>query len=81
MIASASCAWLQDLLSNADLVSITDRIAACRDPTDDRFLEQAVNGNAAVIVSVDADRLVLHPFRNIPIIAPATFVQAAARLD
>jgi predicted nucleic acid-binding protein len=49
----------------------------CRDPTDDKFLELAVNGQADVIVSGDADLLVLSPFRKIPIIAPAAFLQGA----
>jgi uncharacterized protein len=36
-------------------VEIVERIAACRDPTDDTFLELAVNGRADVIVTGDAD--------------------------
>jgi putative PIN family toxin of toxin-antitoxin system len=34
-------AWLKKLMAAADLVTITERIAACRDPTDDKFLELA----------------------------------------
>lgn len=63
------------------MATITERIAACRDPTDDKFLELAVNGNAAVIVSGDADLLALNPFRTIPIVPPATFVQAGVRRE
>jgi predicted nucleic acid-binding protein len=66
-------------MATAELVTITERIVACRDATDDKFLELAVNGNADMIVSGDADPLVLNPFRGIPIIAPAVFVQGAAR--
>ncbi|HEY3848734.1 MAG TPA: putative toxin-antitoxin system toxin component, PIN family, partial [Acetobacteraceae bacterium] len=47
---------------------------ACRDPTDDKFLELAVSGKADLILSGDKDLLTLHPFRSIPIVAPATFV-------
>lgn len=47
------------LLAAAELVAITECIAACRDPTDDKFLELAANGNADLIVSGDADLLVL----------------------
>ena len=54
--------------------AIDERIAVCRDPTDDKFLELAVNGKADLIVTGDADLLVLNPFRDIPIVAPATFV-------
>ena len=45
-----------------------------KDPEDNKFLELAVNGNANVIVSGDADLLALHPFRGIPIEAPAKFM-------
>jgi predicted nucleic acid-binding protein len=47
---------------------------ACRDPTDDKFLELAVSGNADLILSGDKDLLTLHPFRGIPIVTPAAFV-------
>jgi uncharacterized protein len=70
--------WLSGVLAAAELVTITDRIAACRDPKDDIFLELAVNGHADLVVSGDADLLVLHPFRGIPIVTPAAFVQGGA---
>jgi uncharacterized protein len=44
-------------------------------PTDDKFLEIAVNGHADVIVSGDGDLLDLDPFRGIPIITPSAFLQ------
>ena len=72
-------AWLRKLMAAAELVTITERIAACRDATDDKFLELAVNGHADLIVSGDGDLLALNPFREIPIVTPATFVQGAAR--
>ena len=68
-----------EMLAAAELVTITERIAACRDPTDNKFLELAINGHADLIVSGDADLLVLNPFRGIAIVPPATFVQGAAR--
>jgi uncharacterized protein len=71
--------WLKDLLAAAELITITERIAACRDPTDDKFLELAVDGRADAIVSGDGDLLALHPFRGIPILTPAAFVRDAAR--
>jgi predicted nucleic acid-binding protein len=61
------------------MVTIAERIAACRDPTDDKFLELAANGRADLIVSGDADLLALAPFRGIPIVVPAVFVQGVAR--
>jgi uncharacterized protein len=68
--------WLHELLAAAELVTITERITACRDPKDDKFLELAVNGHADLIVSGDADLLALDPFRGIPIVTPATFVRS-----
>jgi predicted nucleic acid-binding protein len=50
----------------------------CRDPDDDKFLELAVNGRADVIISGDADLLVLDTFRGIPIITAAAFGHAQA---
>jgi len=67
--------WLEDVLAAAEVVHIAERIVACRDPKDDKFLELAVNGHADLIVSGDADLLVLDPFRGIPIVTPAIFVQ------
>jgi putative PIN family toxin of toxin-antitoxin system len=67
------------MLAAAELVPITERIAACRDPTDDKFLELAVNGHADLIVTGDRDLLALNPFRQIPIVTPAAFVQGVAR--
>ncbi len=60
-------------------MAITERIVACRDPHDDKFLELAVNGHADLIVSGDRDLLALNPFREILIVTPAIFVQGVAR--
>ena len=70
---------LAKLLARAELMTITERIAACRDPTDDKFLELAVSGHADLIVSGDMDLLTLNPFREIRIIPPAVFVQSVRR--
>ena len=64
---------LSSMFAAAELVTITERVAVCRDPKDDKFLELALNGRADLIISGDDDLLVLHPFRSIPIIDPATF--------
>lgn len=69
--------WLGEVMAAAELVDITERIVACRDVKDDKFLELAVNGRADLIVSGDGDLLALHPFREIPILTPAAFVQRA----
>jgi hypothetical protein len=72
-------AWLKKLMAAVELVTVTERITACRDPTDDKFLELAANGHADLIVSGDADLLALNPFRDIPIVTPAVFVQGGGR--
>ena len=79
LIDADARAWLKKLLTEAELVTITERIAACRDPTDDKFLELAVNGHADLIVSGDGDLLALNPFRQIPIVTPAIFVEGVVR--
>jgi len=79
LIAEETRVWLRKLMSAAELVAIVERITACRDPTDDKFLELAVNGRADMIVSGDADLLALNQFRGIPIVTPATFIEDRRR--
>lgn len=74
LIASTTQEWIAELLVMAERVVVTETIIACRDPTDDKFLELAVSGSADLILSGDKDLLALHPFRGIPIVAPAAFV-------
>ncbi|HEY3910481.1 MAG TPA: putative toxin-antitoxin system toxin component, PIN family [Stellaceae bacterium] len=69
--------WLEEVLTSAELVPITEQIVACRDPKDDKFLELAVSGHADLIISGDVDLLTLNPFRGIPIITPAFYAQGA----
>jgi uncharacterized protein len=64
------------ILAAAELVPIRERIAACRYPTDDKFLELAVNGRADLIVSGDGDLLALD---RSAIVTPAAFVQGVSR--
>jgi len=66
--------FIFSLLRESTFVNIKERIDACRDPKDDKFLELAVSGKAACIVTGDKDLLVLNPFRNIPIMKPAQFL-------
>src|SRR5205823_13615559 len=73
--AAGFAAALSSLLAGSELVAIRERITACRDPKDDKFLELAVSGRAELIVSGDADLLALNPFRGIPIVSPADFVR------
>jgi putative PIN family toxin of toxin-antitoxin system len=68
--------FLAALVSEAEIVPITQNLAACRDSKDDKFLELAISGHASHIVSGDADLLVLHPFRGLAILRPDEFLFA-----
>jgi putative PIN family toxin of toxin-antitoxin system len=57
-----------------ELVTPTQKVTACRDPKDDKFLEAAIVAQADCIVSGDADLLDLTPFQEIPILRPAEFL-------
>ena len=64
-------------MREAELVEITETVAACRDPKDDQILELAISGNADCIVTGDDDLLTMNPFRGIAIIAPADFLRVS----
>gem|GEM_PF-6248435 len=66
--------FLVALLKESDLVAITEQIDECRDPSDNKFLELALCGNADVLVTGDNDLLVLNPFRGIAIVTPRDFL-------
>ena len=66
--------FLQVLNDIAEIVTIIESITACRDRKDDKFLEVAVNGKSDYLITGDRDLLVLHPFRNIPIVTPIEFI-------
>ncbi|MCF8253599.1 MAG: putative toxin-antitoxin system toxin component, PIN family [Bacteroidia bacterium] len=57
------------------VIPIHEEIIACRDPKDDKFLSLAWNSRADCLISGDKDLLVMHPFRNLPIVNPAQFLK------
>ncbi|GKS65051.1 PIN domain-containing protein [Nitrospira sp.] len=63
------------VLRVTEMVPIVTAVHACRDESDNRILEVAVNGNAALIVSGDQDLLMLNPFRGIPVLKPGEYAQ------
>ena len=67
-------AYLAQLLSVSDWVSITGTRLGCRDPDDDKVLETALMGEAECIVTGDRDLIAMSPFRGIPILTPAEFL-------
>jgi putative PIN family toxin of toxin-antitoxin system len=68
--------FLLSLIVIAEVVAITQRIEACRDPKDNKFLELAAAGGASYVVSGDADLRSLDPFRGISILTSREFVNA-----
>ena len=75
LIAPSFLEWLSRLLAAAEWIAIRERVKECRDPKDDKFLELALNGRAVLIITGDSDLLALNPFREIPVVKPATFIQ------
>lgn len=67
------------LIRSSTFLEPSESIAACRDPKDNKFLEVAVAGQAAYIVSGNEDLLVLNPFRGIRIVTPAEFLEMTKR--
>jgi putative PIN family toxin of toxin-antitoxin system len=66
--------FLARVWEESEQVGIVDVITDCRDPKDNKFLEVAVNGDADYILTGDQDLLILNPFRDIPIVPPAYFL-------
>jgi putative PIN family toxin of toxin-antitoxin system len=58
-------------------VAIVERIEACRDPRDDKFLETAVNGRADFLVTGDRALLAMRTFRSIAIVSPSGYLRIA----
>jgi putative PIN family toxin of toxin-antitoxin system len=66
--------FLNDFLAIVENVQIVQKITACRDRKDDKFLELAVNGKANYIITGDQDLLVLNPFQDITIISVSDYL-------
>jgi len=66
--------FLAQLKGVADIVPIVQLVRECHDPTDNKFLEVALNGRADVIITGDTDLLGMNPWRGITILSPAHFL-------
>lgn len=66
--------FLHNLKKAGIFITPSESILACRDPKDNKFLELAIAGKAACIVTGDKDLLILNPFRNIRIITSKEFL-------
>ncbi|MCW3112755.1 MAG: hypothetical protein JWR18_1151 [Segetibacter sp.] len=67
--------FLESYINLAKDVKVTALLSECRDVKDNNFLELAVEGGADFIITGDKDLLVLHPFRNVSMITPSSFLQ------
>ena len=68
--------WLEDLAHLALMMPGTLTLAAIQeDPSDNRYLECAVEGEAAYLVSGDSHLLSLGTFQGIRIISPRAFLE------
>ena len=68
----------QALLWEVDAASERAASGACRDVKDDKFLALALDCKARVLVSSDADLLVMRSWQGVPIMTPAAFVALTA---
>jgi putative PIN family toxin of toxin-antitoxin system len=68
--------FLAALVRETEAVEITESVTACRDAKDNKFLELAVCGRASCLLTGDQDLLALHPFRGVPILTPAQFLES-----
>jgi uncharacterized protein len=66
--------FLAALARQAQWIATEIKIAACRDPRDDKFLELAVSGDATHIIPGDSDLLALNPFQGVQILPPHVFL-------
>lgn len=70
----ARLAWLARLEAVSERVPIFGARLGCRDPDDDKLLETALMGDAACLITGDRDLLAMSPFRGIPIVTAAAFL-------
>ena len=71
--------FLTSLALESEIVTLTEKISACRDPKDNKFLELAVSGNANFLISGDQDLLILNPFWSTEILTVKDFLQKTQR--
>ena len=57
------------------VVNVHHSVTACRDPKDDKFLSLALAAEATCLLTGDLDLLALHPFHEVQILTPATFLE------
>lgn len=66
--------FLVALLREAHIARVTETVADCRDPKDNKYLALAHEAQAACIVTGDKDLRDLNPYRGIAILTPRQFL-------
>ena len=66
--------FYENYVGEALALTILIKIDDCRDSKDNKFLELALTGDATIIVTGDADLLILHPYRGILIMNSSAFL-------
>ena len=66
---------LNDLIPIMEIITPTSKINVCRDPTDNKFIECAVDGHCIYIVSGDKDLLAVKNFNDIEILTLHEFFE------
>ena len=67
--------FLRDFLAKSIPVRITESIAVCSDPDDDKFVELAVSGGADYVITGNRKHFPESPFRDNPILRAAEFLK------
>lgn len=70
--------YVRRLLGTVEMVTARHVVRASRDASDDKFLELALSGGAALILTGDTDLLTLNPFRGIAIQTASDYLLACS---
>jgi len=66
--------FLAVFMGDVEIVTVAASVSDCRDQKDNRYLDLAISGSAACIVTGDGDLLDMNPYRGISIINPRAFL-------
>ncbi len=66
--------FMVSFLKIAEIIEITESVAICRDPKDNKLLDLAINGNADILITGDKDLLALSTLRGVTIMTPREFL-------
>ena len=68
--------YVRRLLGTVEMVTARHVVRVCRDTGDDKFLELALSGDAALTLTRDTDLLALNPFRGIAVRTASDYLLA-----